>query len=700
MPEREERVPLTALLPRENRLLVVGDPGGGKTTFLRFIACLLAKDGLEPDSAQHRSGLSGDFVPIPILISIARLAEAMADNDFGAAWGSLTRALTDLFGKTKSTLLRTALDQGQCVVLLDGLDEVPDPDVRVALAEAVNAIVHHWKDNLFVITSRPFGYQAVAGLEGMATVHVCAFEELDILQFMERWAEALYPDTQERNRDAYLPQLQAAVLNVPHIKRLAQNPVMLTCLCVVHWNERHLPEGKADLLMAVLRWLLFAKENKRKQRGYSCTFVEECFKELALAMCSDPEGKQVSADLAWAAEQLARPFSDERDIAGQRLRREGLRLLEAEMLDSGIICQDGTGRLRFWHLTFQEHYAGRALVELGESEHGWWKKIAPHLANDQWYEVLDHFAGCLARIGRRGLNLLVERILGQVKGDDLESTARAVGILGRLLRILEVYDYRPPARLGWDEVRVRLMAIFTPEGGGQVRWRERVAAAEALGKAGDPRIVGRELEPDMLPLPGIEGVYIGKYLVTVLEYKCFVDAGGYHEERFWGSHSSIKTDKQWEFPRDWDNQLEHLNRPVTGVSWYEACAFCRWLSENSHMVYSLPSSEQWETAATPPDGGEYPWGKTDPNEELLNFNSNVGHPSPVGVFPHGAAQSGYLDMAGNIWEWTQHKSGPYCVLRGGSWRGDAWGCRSAVGCDYGLSDRGRDVGFRLAGALP
>ena len=696
MPERPERVPLTDLLSRHRRLLIVGDPGGGKTTFLRFIACVLAKDGLDPENTGRRELLGlpkNKAVPIPILVSVARLVEDMADND--AVWRVLIQTLTTLLGEPKTLLLEKALDQGRCVVLLDGLDEVADPTQRSRMAEAVRAVMHHWQDNLFVVTSRPFGFQAVAGHENMVTAHVCAFEEPEILQFMQRWAQALFPDEHERNRDAYLPELRSAVLNVPHIKRMAQNPVMLTCLCVVHWNERHLPQGKADLLMAVLRWLLNAKEQKRKLRGYTNTFAEECFKELALAMTVDPEGKQVAADLAWAAEQLGRPFRDERDISGDRLRREGIHLLEAEMMDSGIVCQDGTGRLRFWHLTFQEHYAGRALVELGDGDSGWWADIELHLEDDQWKEVLDHFAGCLAKTGRRGLNLLVERILGQADQADLAATARAVGVLGRLLRILEVYDYQPPGRLGWDEARDRIMAIFTPDGAAKVPWQQRIAAAEALGKAGDPRLIGREHEPQMLAVPEMEGIWLGKYPVTVFEFKCFVDNGGYEERRFWADDWSFRAKEKWVSPNDWEDQLEHLNRPVTGVSWFEACAYCKWLSECTKLRYHLPPDKAWVAAATNSDG-EYPWGSAAPNNELMNYEHNVGACSPVGVYPAGAAPGGFLDMAGNVWEWTQDVSGEGRVIRGGGWDFDARLCRSALRGHYGPRRRRQFLGFRLS----
>ncbi|MCP4693423.1 MAG: hypothetical protein GY859_35620, partial [Desulfobacterales bacterium] len=251
-------------------------------------------------------------------------------------------------------------------------------------------------------------------MEKMATAHIDAFGKEEIVEFLDRWASALFPSAEERRRKAYLPELKSAVLNAPRIRKMAKNPVMLTCLCVVHWNEKRLPEGKADLLAAVIRWLLNAKEDKRKARGYTTTFADECFKALALAMTNHPDGKQVTADLSWAAEEMAVPFLDELKIQGNRLRRRGMEFLEAEMLDSGIVGQAGVGQLRFWHYTFQEHYAARAIVDLedGGGRKGWWNIVSRYLDDRQWDEVFDHFAGCLARTGRRRLNLLVERILG------------------------------------------------------------------------------------------------------------------------------------------------------------------------------------------------------------------------------------------------------------------------------------------------
>ncbi len=703
-----QRVRLTDLLTIYRRLLIIGDPGGGKTTFLRLIACVLAKDAISPNETGRgiHLGLHLDKSPsIPIFIRFSALAGTLRRGCIEAngvsLWCVLLRTMEEIFGKDNANLLRILLDHGDCALLLDGLDEEPDPNVRKQMVDVANSVLDHWKKNLIVLTSRPFGYHAVSAQEKMLTAYIDSFGREEILEFLARWANAVFPEEEDRNRKAYLPELKSAVLSIPSIRRMAKNPVMLTCLCVVHWNERKLPEGKADLLAAVLRWLINAREEKRKARGFNDAFAEECFKALSFTMTVHPEGKQVHADLSWAAEQLEVPFRDELGVEGARLRRKGMDFLEAEMLDSGIVEQSGTGQLRFWHYTFQEHYAARALSELadGDGSDGWQQIVKPHIDDRQWDEVIDHFAGCLAWTGRRRLNLLVDLILDTTMPGDLASLARAVGVLGRILGILEAYSYQPPARIGWENARDQVMEIFEREGAAKVPVELRISAAEALGQGGDPRF--KSFVPEMLPVPGMSDILLGRYAVTVKEYQKFIENRGYEDSEYWKEYWSVKENMGWVEPLIWEDQLEHLNRPVIGVSWFETMAYCNWLTIQTGDPFRLPKNEEWEKAATN-QYGEYPWGKDEPDPEILNSDSKVGSPTPVGIYPAGAAPGGHLDMAGNVLEWNLDQAGPeaiYRVIRGGSWTIDDEGCRSALRFDNEPDIRSRDLGFRLAGAV-
>ncbi|MBE9580160.1 MAG: SUMF1/EgtB/PvdO family nonheme iron enzyme, partial [Proteobacteria bacterium] len=300
--------------------------------------------------------------------------------------------------------------------------------------------------------------------------------------------------------------------------------------------------------------------------------------------------------------------------------------------------------------------------------------------------------------GRRRLNLLVELVLGTTADGSLTSLARAVGVLGRILRILTVFDYQPPARLGWEKARDRVMDIFTLDGASRVPVEQRIAAAEALGQAGDPRI--DLLAPEMLPVPGMEGVLLGRYPVTVAEYNCFIENNGYRDRQYWEEEWwNIKENEGWTEPMRWYyGQIEYQNRPVIGVSWYEVAAYCNWLAMRTNLSYRLPEKNEWGKAATNPKG-EYPWGNAEPNPELLNFDGNVGAPTPVGIYPAGAAPGGHLDMSGNVWEWNMDlykKGGSSRVFSGGGWDFDACFCRSAVRCGYQPVRRFSNLGFRLS----
>jgi formylglycine-generating enzyme required for sulfatase activity len=127
---------------------------------------------------------------------------------------------------------------------------------------------------------------------------------------------------------------------------------------------------------------------------------------------------------------------------------------------------------------------------------------------------------------------------------------------------------------------------------------------------------------------------------------------------------------------------------VVGITWYEAMAFCAWATlhlDDGH-VYRLPSEAEWELAARGSERRMYPWGDAPPDRERANYGNVSAGTSAVGSFPAGATpDTGLLDLAGNIWEWTRSEYRPYpydpadgredasspgqkpFTLRGGAW---------------------------------
>ena len=131
--------------------------------------------------------------------------------------------------------------------------------------------------------------------------------------------------------------------------------------------------------------------------------------------------------------------------------------------------------------------------------------------------------------------------------------------------------------------------------------------------------------------------HLAKTPVTNAEYAVFVAATGSSQPAHW---------------RDGNPPTAKENHPVVHVSWYDAVAYCQWLSHVTGKSYSLPSEAEWEKAARGSDGRVYPWGEQWDKARCNSKESELGDTSPAGAYPQGASPYGLLDMAGNVYEWT------------------------------------------------
>jgi formylglycine-generating enzyme required for sulfatase activity len=109
-------------------------------------------------------------------------------------------------------------------------------------------------------------------------------------------------------------------------------------------------------------------------------------------------------------------------------------------------------------------------------------------------------------------------------------------------------------------------------------------------------------------------------------------------------------------PPPWwtDPRFGEPEQPVVGTSWFEAVAYCDWLSATTAARHRLPTEAEWEKAARGTDGRLFPWGEGDEFDcDRANTDQCGDVVLPVGTASDGASPYGALDMAGNVWEWTQ-----------------------------------------------
>ena len=168
-----------------------------------------------------------------------------------------------------------------------------------------------------------------------------------------------------------------------------------------------------------------------------------------------------------------------------------------------------------------------------------------------------------------------------------------------------------------------------------------------------------------------------------------------HGVEEWGSYLAMRDDEfevclermfaqlRHTSPFGWnDGDWSHPSHPIVGVCWYEAQAYCRWLSSQTDVAIRLPSEAEWEAAARGRDARRYAWGDSwEPGR--ANFFAAV---LPVGVFPDGDTPEGLIDITGNASEWTSSPYRPY-----GSHETDS----GAVGVDEQAGLRVARGGLRL-----
>jgi len=786
-PGAESLSALRVFLDRQ-RLVLLGEPGSGKSTFADHLALCLAGERLEPGTGwadylrTHDVAWEGP-APLPLRLRLRRFAADTESLPTAAAergqaqhlLAYLRRVLEEGGYHTElpSHVLRL-LDEGQAVLILDGLDEVGDPARRAKVAQAIADLAQvRFRRAPLLVTCRVRQYRlSSAGqpadpwvLPGFPVARLADFDREQIEDFITAWFAELCALGRFSGevRDHKVETLKEAIDDRPDLQEIAPRPILLTQMALVHDIEGELPATRVALYAQCADLLLWKWEQLRAQRAGREETAERFIRDQMRVPGLRRDELQSALDRAIYEAHKAQGAAEggPADIPEETLRRYLAECVKWARMDmdedealgkaqffiehylrrrNGLIVPAGERTFQTPHRSFQEFLAGRWLQAQREFD-----REAPRLVRenpDLWREVFV-LAVAQARLGD-GVDA-VDLLCDRSWPEDDEGWQRLI-VAGQALHELGLPKaYRDPrgpetARRVMRFLR-RTMQDTGPDGEPNepplVPVPTRYAAAEALDRLG---WLPEDLNTWVEVPRGPTGVYVGRYPVTNAQFGLFVDAGGYSKEdgRQWWSEEGwawrergerLWSDRGTDKPEYWDHPRFGRRRrgyPVVGVSWYEASAYCAWLTallrrlrageelpaEYCALVEGLagkeveevrlPTDAEWEAAAGGTVGGRYPWGTEWDESHTNTAEGGLGGTTPVGMYPSGRSEPYRLwDMAGNVWEWMEYwydEEHRYPALRGGSWslsRNLARVAARGKGDPDGSYD---DVGFRVVGS--
>lgn len=776
---------LTALesINRHKELVLLGAPGSGKSTFLKFIALCMAGEllghpranltlltqSIPAESVTETDKLTdpaiqqwdhGALLPVYIpLREFVAVVESMASSEepiehlLDYMNYALAAAHLDNYAPH---LLRELLGKGG-LILLDGFDEVPERNGhRQQLLQMLNDFRSTYTNCRIVFSSRPYAYQEFARqLPAFVETTLAPFQSWQISQFIEHYFNYLVT-----TNSAISPQdlqmktaiIKAEVENTPHLHELAATPLFLTLMMSLFaWRGGILLKNRAELYEKGIDLLL--NEWEQPQAIQNLANQQQTLSVSVHEWLQAPRARVRSAleELAFYAHDRQTQPNGAARISTQELvvmlwraagpdARVG-RLAEYLEHRAGLLIDQGDGTHSFPHRTIQEYLAACYLTYTEFPK----KLIALVRADLQrWYEVFLLAGSIIGREKPYAIWALLRRLCPQPFQAEQQIAElspndwRIAHLAGQLVADTALYaqkslDFVEMETL--NAIKSWLVALVSSQ---QLSTQERALAGTNLGLLGDERpgvgLTGVGLNEESLPniewiaLPAgpfvigseeltsdliTEPYSISRYPITIAQYQRFIDVGGYNEPRYWTAAGwAWRQSEQISGPASFATTHVAPNHPQTGISWYEAIAFCAWLSAKSARKVTLPSEVQWERAARHTDGRIYPWGNEFTMENCNMRDDGVAQTTAVGLFANGNAHCGAADMAGNVWEWcaTQWNSdisqyNPTIddalegttrrSLRGGSWANDRRFMRCANRHRNHPDHRGPNVGFRV-----
>ena len=366
-------------------LMVLGQPGAGKSTFLRKI-------GLEA-----LKGKKGGFKPdcIPVFIELKSFTSSEID---------IEKLIVEEFSicgfPSSEQFIAKALDQGKLLILLDGLDEVPTVNTNEVISKIQN-FVDRYDKNRFLVSCRTAAYRN--NFQRFTDVKLADFDDTQIEQFIGNWFQS------DVDKQAGTAEKCWELLQKPEYaaaKELAHTPLLLTFLCLIYDRSQNFPKNRSALYKQALRILLaeWAAE-KRIVR-------DEIYQGLSTEL-----EESLLSEIAYTGFDTDKLFFSQREVVDEiktflagnlnaPKHLDGEAVLKAIAVQQGILVERAEDVYSFSHLTLQEYLTAQYITDNNLIE----QLVTGHLSDPRWREVFLLIAGLVrSKNGADDLLLLMEK---------------------------------------------------------------------------------------------------------------------------------------------------------------------------------------------------------------------------------------------------------------------------------------------------
>lgn len=374
-----------------HRLVLLGDPGGGKSTFAKSVALRAAQDYFE-----------GELDYTPFLVVLRDISADMNRQALSIAQ-HIANICAEIYQVAGSRdIIEYLLSNGQAVVVLDGLDELVDPALRSRLVDAIHAFASAYPDSPILVTSRRIGYgEAPLDYEIFKTRQLEPFSRAEVSEYALKWftvnaRNEEHPGDPHLRARAFLRESELA----PDIRN---NPLMLALMCGLYSAENYIPKNRPDLY-ARCSLLLFQKWDRDRSILMELPFsahILPAISSMAYWMHGRPnadDGVKRSEVVSYIADYLhERKFSDF-DEAWEASQSFISFCTGRAWVLTDLGLTRGESRYGFTHRTFLEYFAARQIVRDNPSAEALFEFLLPRIERAELdivaqiaIQVLDEF---------------------------------------------------------------------------------------------------------------------------------------------------------------------------------------------------------------------------------------------------------------------------------------------------------------------